>query len=71
MNVEAAAILLTTRLHKFPWFLSTGVGRNLNGGDCIYLYVKTLKKSDTSFLDKGWKGFPVVIRRTGTIRPLS
>jgi hypothetical protein len=71
MNVQAAADQLLAALNWPPWLVAVGVGK-LDGGDCIYIYTKgSPKQKDLAFLDKGWEGFPVVVKKSGQFSPLT
>jgi hypothetical protein len=58
---------LQARIKDSPWLTAVGVGEN-KGTPCIVVYVNTLKNLDLHFLDEGWKGFPVVVRKMGSPR---
>jgi hypothetical protein len=68
MTIERAAELLQERLSKAPWLVAVGTGE-VDGHPSLYLYVNTVRKAELNFLQDGWEGFPVEIRRTGTPRP--
>ncbi len=70
MTVHEAAEKLAAHLRRASWLTAVGVGKK-DERDCIYLYVKSSKRADIAFLDGGWEGFPVVIRRTGAFQPLN
>lgn len=67
VSIKQAAKLLRSRLQDAPWVTAVGVGEQ-DGSPCIVLYVKTLTGIKTDFLDQGWKGFPVVVRKMGSPR---
>jgi hypothetical protein len=69
MTIHEAAEKLAAHLRWASWLTAVGVGKQ-DGRDCIYLYVKSPKRADIAFLDEGWEGFPVMIRRTGAFQPL-
>ncbi len=67
MTIEQAAATLHERLSDTPWFTAVGTGE-CDGSPCIYLYVKSLKHAELDMLRDGWQGYPVEIRKMGTIR---
>jgi hypothetical protein len=69
MTIQEAADALVQRLQGAPWATAVGIGER-DGAPCIYVYVKSPKSAPTSFLDDGWNGFPVEIKKMGPIRPL-
>jgi hypothetical protein len=68
MNVQQAATELFDELSQRPWLTSVGVGE-LDGQEAIYVYVKSPRQKDIAALRGGYKGFPVIVEKTGTIRP--
>lgn len=67
-QVQEAAEKLNA-LPRPPWLVAVGVGK-LDGADCIYVYTKhDAKQKDLAFLDKGWEGFPVVVKKGGQFIP--
>jgi hypothetical protein len=71
MTPEMAAEKLTARFSRFPWFVSVGVGRLKGGKDAIFLYVKSGRHQQLKSLESGWMGYDVLVRQTGSIRPLA
>jgi hypothetical protein len=67
MSIEQAAARLQERLSGVPWFTAVGTGEH-EGAPRIYLYVKSLKHAELNALRDGWEGYPVEIRKMGTIR---
>lgn len=70
MTLERAVTDLHARLRKFSWFVSLGTGRLRNGDDAIFLYVKSARHRELKTLESGWRGYPVVIRASGAMKPL-
>ena len=70
MTVEQAAKLLRSHLQGEPWVAAIGVGEE-NGAPCIVLYVKTTKRLNLDDVRQGWNGFPVIVRKMGSLRLLS
>jgi len=71
MSVEKAAILLRRRLGEAPWLTAVGVGLS-HGRPCIYVYVNSVREANADILTRReWRGFPVVIRKTGPFRAIS
>jgi hypothetical protein len=64
MAIKEAAARLAAHLSNATWLTAVGVGEQ-DGKDCIYLYVKAPKKHEISFLNDGWEGFPVIVRKVG------
>jgi hypothetical protein len=69
MTIEQAAKLLSEELCDAPWATTVGVGEH-EGKPCIYLYLKASNPSAASFVKGGWHGFPVLIRKMSSPRPL-
>jgi hypothetical protein len=67
MTLEEAASALRARLHDAPWLTGVGVGER-DGRPCIFLYVKSPKREELGFLEDGWHGYGVEVRRMGTPR---
>jgi hypothetical protein len=72
MSIYEAAELLQRELRErqTPWLTAVGVGER-NGRPCIILYVRRAGASDINLLKRGWKGFPVVIKKSGSPRLLA
>jgi hypothetical protein len=70
MRAEDAAHELDQKLRVFPWYISIGVGRTANG-PALFLYVKSARHRELQGLKDGWRGFPVLIRPVGSVRPVS
>jgi hypothetical protein len=70
MTIEEAAQTLTDHLRGKPWFTAVGIGE-YEGKPCLFLYVKAIKDAELQFLQQGWHGFHVEVRRMGTPRILS
>jgi hypothetical protein len=68
MTPEMAAEKLTAQFSRFPWFVSVGVGRLKGGKDA---YVKSGRHQQLKSLESGWMGYDVLVRQTGSIRPLA
>jgi hypothetical protein len=67
LTLEDAAKLLHAQLQCASWLTAVGVGDD-RGTPCIVIYIKNLKGADLEFLQEGWKGFPVVVRKMGSPR---
>jgi hypothetical protein len=70
MTIENAAKLLHARLQGSSWLTAVGIGEH-EGAPCIVLYVKTTRGADLGFLQEGWEGFPVVVRKMKSPRLVS
>ena len=71
MTVQEAANQLLLELNQPPWLVAVGIGKK-DGVDCIYVYTKrTPKPQDIAFLNNGWEGFPVIVKKTGQFSPLT
>ncbi len=70
MNITDAASKLHARLKGSPWLTAVGVGEH-GGSPCIFVYVKSLNRPELAFLQNGWQGFPVVVRKMASPRVLS
>ena len=68
-TVEQAAHSLSERLGTAPWLTTIGVGEH-KGEPCIYVYVKVLDPTAVAFLRNGWQGFPVLIQKMRSPRPV-
>jgi hypothetical protein len=66
MTIELAALELDAHLRRFPWFVSTGVGRTKEG-ETLFVYVKSLKHSELNSILPGWKGYRVLVRKVGSV----
>lgn len=64
-----AARRLDERLRGEPWYLSTGLGK-VEELDAIFVYVKSARHRSLSELGNQWMGYRLVVRATGSIRPL-
>ena len=62
MNIREAALQLQAQLQGSPWLTAVGVGEH-EGSPCIFVYVKSLNRPGLAFLQNGWQGFPVVVRK--------
>ena len=69
MTIQQAAESLAQLLQGSPWLTGVAVGER-EGEPCIFVYVNSAKQADVGFLRGGWQGFPVEIKRLGTLRPL-
>jgi len=67
MTLEDAAQSLQARLQGTPWLTAVGVGEDA-GISYIVVYVKNLKDAELGFLEGGWKGHPVIVRKMGSPR---
>jgi hypothetical protein len=70
MSPEDAAKEIESELRRFRWFLSTGVGRTKDG-ETVFVYVKTRKHPELRKLEDGWRGYNVLVRTVGSIRPVT
>lgn len=66
---EEAARELDAELRPHRWFLSIGVGKG-SAGDALFVYVKSKNHPELKGLEKGWRGYEVLVRAVGTVRPL-
>lgn len=69
MNASQAVQELREYLGKPQWLHSIGIG-SVGGKETIFLYLTTSRSPALDFLANGWKGFPVVVRRFGSLAPL-
>ena len=72
MNIHDAAERLQERLEQYSWLASIGVGR-INQQDAIYVYTRYAINSREigELLKSGWMGYPVVVEKVGSLRPLA
>lgn len=70
MTINEAAALLQERLRGLPWMTAVGVGVH-QGAEAVFLYVTSLRRPELSFLADGWEGFPVVVKKMSSPRPLA
>lgn len=70
MSPDEAAQELDKQLRRYPWYLSTGVGET-EDGNALFIYVKSRNHPELKKVKKGWRGYPVLIRAVGTIRPVA
>jgi hypothetical protein len=71
MTPEEAASALDRELRRYPWFIAVGVGENSHRRPVLFVYVRSARHRELRTLAQGWKGYPVAIEATGTIRPLA
>jgi hypothetical protein len=71
MSVELAAEQLESKLKEFPWFIAVGTGTKEDGRDALYVYVKSGRYPELRSFTTGWRGYDVLVRRIGSIRPVS
>lgn len=69
MNVEEAANELYVSIRDRAWLVSVGVGSTLQG-PAIFVYVKSATAPGVSSIAKTWRGYDVIVRATGSVRPL-
>ncbi len=67
MTLEEAAKSLRVRLEGAPWLTAVGVGEE-KGVPGIVVYIKSVKAAKLDFLNQGWEGYPVLVRKMGTPR---
>lgn len=67
---DEAASLLDAELRKYPWFLSVGIGNAEDGRPILFVYTRTARHRELAPLAAGWKGYEVVVRAVGSIRPV-
>jgi hypothetical protein len=70
MTIDEAARHLDNTLRPNSWYISTGIG-SANGAHVLFVYVKSAKNNVASLIGKEWKGFQVIVRPIGNIRPLA
>ncbi len=61
MSIDSAVVRLRAKLRRAAWLTTIGVGKE-RGADVIFLYVKAVT-AETRALERGWCGFPVVVRK--------
>jgi hypothetical protein len=69
VTIKEATTTLDNRLRVYSWYLCTGIGKNDDGEDILFVYTQKRINSDLAFLENGWEGFPIVFRHHGKIRP--
>lgn len=62
MSPTDAARLLSNDLRGEPWFTSVGVGEE-NDAPVLYLYVSRTNIPPLPFLQSGWNGYRVILKR--------
>jgi hypothetical protein len=70
MTPEQAATKLQSQFRRFPWFVSVGTGQLSDGETAIFLYVKSARHHELRALESGWMGYKVLVRPSGSMRPL-
>lgn len=70
MNSQLAAQHLYFHLSQYAWLTSVGVGLE-NGKECIYVYASRSIPSSNNHLPSQWEGYPVLVKRIGTIKAVS
>ena len=68
MTPEEAAASLDRELRQYPWYITTGIG-SAKGSTALFVYTKVARTKTLSFLERGWEGYPVVVKVTGAMRP--
>ena len=69
MSIERASKLLHGRLSYWPSMHTIGVG-HYDKAEAIFVYVRSTPQSLPNDIKNGWMGYPVVIKKTGSVRPL-
>jgi len=69
MNAAQAARYLADAWRGAKWLNTVGVGKD-NGRETIFIYVKRPPPKKLPLLREVAREFPVVVRRTGPLRPL-
>lgn len=69
VTIQEAAKSLHEQFRDATWLTMVGVGEH-NGRESIFVYVKSLDPAHVGFLKGGWCGFPVVIRKMTSPRPV-
>jgi hypothetical protein len=67
-TLREAAGSLHEELSNYPWFVSVGMGTP-DDEETLYIYVTSVKHDPLRELRFGYKGFPVLIEKTGHFRP--
>lgn len=67
-GVLAAARKLHEKLGYQSWLTTVGVGME-DGHECLYVYASQVGARERSSIPSEWKGYPVVIKKLGGIRP--
>lgn len=70
MNAHEAASMLGEFLRGIPGIHSIGVGQH-DGDSAIFVYTSRSVIRELDEIGGHWKGFPIVVRRTGRIAPLT
>ena len=68
MEIIKAIIELSQEYYRESWYHSIGKGEKDNE-ECIYLYVKNNVKKVNKMFESGWKGYVVVVRYVGSVKP--
>jgi hypothetical protein len=65
VTIYQAAEDLGKVLIASPWLIAVGVSN-----ESIIIYTKkTVPQEELSPFRNGWKGFPIVVKKTGVVRP--
>ena len=68
MSAADAARNLANALRGAQWLLSVGIGQD-SGKETIFVYVKRNPPKDVPALRAAAHDFPVVVRKTGPLKP--
>lgn len=67
MKAIEALEKLTNELFQFKWFVGTGIDVPKNS--TLFVYVKSIRHPELKALKDGYNGYPVIIEKTGKIKP--
>jgi hypothetical protein len=69
MSQTAVAKALFNELSRHRWLVSVGVGAaGRDGRPMLIIYTTSVSEAKKA-IPREWKGFPVVVRRMGRVRP--
>lgn len=68
-TIEEAADALWKEIYEMPWYTAIGQGVH-DGQPAIFLYVNGNEGLLRQAYVDGYQGYTVIVRRTGSIRPL-
>ncbi len=69
MSIQEAATELREHIGRPSWLVSIGIGLK-DGQEAIVLYLSSNRPPDLEYLRDGWHGFPVTIKKFGSLSPI-